>query len=65
VEQLPEGLLGRAVRRPVVGQVEVRYPEVEGAPEDRAAALERSRGAEVPPEGEIGGSFRPLRPLRR
>ena len=40
------------MRLEVVGQIEVRYPEVEGAPEDRAAALKRSLAAEVLSEAE-------------
>src|SRR5207253_6372212 len=52
-QQLPERLLGRAVRRPVVvRQVEVRDPEVERPPDDRAATLERRVGPEVLPEPE-------------
>ncbi len=48
-----EVLLGRAVRRPVVvGEVEVRDPEVERASDDRATRLERTVVAEVPPEPE-------------
>jgi hypothetical protein len=52
-EHSAEVLLGGAVRRPViVGEVEVRDPEIEGAPDDRAAGLEREVVSEVVPEPE-------------
>ncbi len=54
LEDLPEVLLRRAVRRPVVvGEIEVGDAEVEGAADDRAADLERSIVvSEVVPEPE-------------
>ncbi len=56
LEEPPEVLLGRAVGRPVVvREVEVRDPEVERAPEDGAARLERPVVAEVLPEAERDG----------
>ena len=52
-EEAAEVGLRRPVRRPVVvREVEVQDPEVEGAPEDRAARLERPVVAEVVPEPE-------------
>src|SRR5581483_9424439 len=51
--ELAERPLRRAVRRAVVvREVEVRDPEVERAPHDRPARLERPVAAEVPPETE-------------
>ena len=52
-EERAERLLGRAVRRPVVvREVEVGDPEVERAPHDGAARLERPVTSEVPPESQ-------------
>ena len=48
-ERLLGGAVGRAV---VVGEVEVRDAEVEGAAHDRAARLERPVASEVLPEAE-------------
>ena len=51
LDEHAEVLLRRAVRRPVVvRQVEVGDPEVECAPDDRAARLERTVVPEVPPQ---------------
>ena len=56
LQQHAERLLGGAVGRPVVvGEVEVRDAEVEGAAHDRAAGLERPVAAEVLPEAERDG----------
>ena len=60
-EDLPERLLGRAVRRAVVvREVEVRDPELERAADDLARPLERRGAAEVVPEAE--GDLRQLQP---
>ena len=48
-ERALRGPVGRAV---VVGEVEVRDPAVERAPDDRARGLERPVGAEVVPQPE-------------
>ena len=62
-EDLPERLLGRAVRRAVVvREVEVRDPELERAADDLARPLERRGAAEVVPEAE--GDLRQLQPPR-
>ena len=51
-----EVLLGRAVRRAVVvGQVEVRDPEVERPPQDLALRVDRPVVAEVVPQAERDG----------
>ena len=53
VHERSEVLLGRAVRRPVVvGEVEVRDPEIERPPHDGPARLERAIVPEVPPQPE-------------
>ncbi len=52
-EQPAEVDLGAPVRRPVVvGEVEVRDPEVEGGAEHRSLRVQRRRVAEVLPEAE-------------
>ena len=55
-EDPAEGRLGRPVRRPVVvAEVEVGDPEVERAPQDRPAGLDRPVAAEVLPQPERDG----------